>query len=148
LIPIPAGTRTWAPFTNTSEMGVDVLGQRLKRFGLQASGAGEPQKVCRCCHDRAVAPVARCAVLRDEELPPAVDDEELPANGSRSWVGAWAVLGEFWGQSLGSVGVEPRELLVGHVEGVGGFGRGTDDQPEDVVVGVVEELADRAGIDQ
>src|SRR5579871_336295 len=56
--------------------------------------------------------------------------------------------GELGWECLWSVGVQPAQLLRGHLERVGRFGRCPNDQPELIVVGVVEHLPHLVGFDE
>ena len=68
--------------------------------------------------------------------------EARPAeHGRRSAQEALAQLGR---PCLRAVRVAVLELLLAHLEGVGGLGRGADDQPELIGIGVVEGLAQGA----
>src|SRR5512132_2756454 len=49
------------------------------------------------------------------------------------------------GQRLRPVGIKGSELLLGHLESVGLLRRRADDQPERVLVAVVEDLSDVLG---
>jgi len=51
-----------------------------------------------------------------------------------------SVLGKLGRQSFRSVGIQEPQLLLGHLKGVGRFGRCAHDQPQRVGVGVVEQL--------
>ena len=55
---------------------------------------------------------------------------------------------QFFGERLGPVGVDPREFFGGHLQRVRGLGWRADDQPQLVVDGVVEELANGARLDE